>query len=88
MEIFEVIFAALGVGISVITFFLKKESRRVDQIEDSMLQVQKNLTRNNCRDDERWHWVDKNMEDRREDIRKLFDLIRDVEQRACDDRRK
>jgi len=88
MEISEVIFAALGVGISVITFFLKKESRRVDQIEDSMLQVQKNLTRNNCRDDERWHWVDKNMEDRREDIRKLFDLIRDVEQRACDDRRK
>ena len=88
MELSEIILFALGIGISVISFFLKKESRRTDQMEAHILEMQRSLTRNNCRDDERWRWLDKNMEDRRCDVRKLFDMIREVEHRACDDRKK
>lgn len=84
MEYSDIIIAIIGIGISVIAFFLKKESRRVDRMEKAILEIQKNLTRNNCRDDERWHWVDKNMEDRRNDIRKLYDMIREVERTACE----
>ena len=88
MELSEIILIALGLGISAISFFLKKEARRISQMEIHILEMQKSLTRNNCRDDERWHWVDKNMEDRRCDIRKLFDMIREVEHRACDNQNK
>ena len=88
MEYSDIIIASIGIGISVITFFLKKESRRVDRMEKAILDIQRNLTRNNCRDEERWHWVDKNMEDRRKDIRKLFDMIREVEAKACENSHK
>lgn len=84
MEYSDIIIAAIGIGISVITFFLKKESRRVDRMEEKMLSIQQNLTRNNCRDDERWRWLDKNMDDRRADIRKLYDFVRQVEHKACE----
>jgi hypothetical protein len=33
---------------------------------------------NDTRDKERWKWIEKNMEDRRQDIRKLYDMVQEL----------
>ena len=75
MEYSEYILIGIGTAISVIGFFLKRESKRLDALEDIINEVNVTLAKNEVRDKERWESSNKRLEDRRADIRKLFDII-------------
>jgi len=49
--------------------------RRLRDLEDRVHRLENDLTKNSCQDRERWYWISKNLEDRRQDVQKLFDLI-------------
>jgi len=71
MEISHYMFAGVGVAISVLAFFLKKNKLEIDQMRESMRKLELNETRNN----ERIRTLMKTVEDRRRDIQKIFDKI-------------
>ena len=73
MEISDVVFLALGLMVSVVAFFLKKESSRVDRISKQVRDIEIDLAKNDARDAERWNQVSKVLEDRRQDSIKLFE---------------
>ena len=73
MEITDVVFLALGLMVSVVAFFLKKESSRVDRISKQVRDIEIDLAKNDARDSERWNQVSKVLEDRRQDSIKLFE---------------
>ena len=64
-------FAGVGVAISVLAFFLKKNKLEIDQMRESMRKLELNETRNN----ERIRTIMKTVEDRRRDVQKIFDKI-------------
>ena len=68
-------FLGVGVAISVIGFFLKKEAQKAKQMEDKLRNLEVALARNSARDDERWTTYSKVLEDRRQDVMKLFDKL-------------
>ena len=65
----------IGMVVSIITYFIKKESKKLQDLGEDVRELEKDLTKNNCKDSERWYWIQKNLEDRREDCRKLYDLV-------------
>jgi hypothetical protein len=71
MEISHYMFAGVGVAISVLAFFLKKNKLEIDQMRESMRKLELNETRNN----ERIRTLMKTVEDRRRDVQKIFDKI-------------
>lgn len=71
MEISHYMFAGVGVAISVLAFFLKKNKLEIDQMRESMRKLELNETRNN----ERIRTLLKTVEDRRRDVQKIFDKI-------------
>ena len=75
MEVSEYILIGVGTCLSVLGYFLKKESRRVSEIESKVEKLSIQAATNNVRDEERWSQTDKRLEDRRQDIRKLYDLV-------------
>lgn len=82
MEGQDIIVTILGVVISVLGWFIRREVLRVEtkilQLKDQVRELQIEWQINDTRDIERWRWIDKNMEDRRQDIRKLFDGIHEL----------
>jgi cell division protein FtsB len=75
MEITEVIFVALGLMVSVVAFFLKKESNRVDRLSKQIRDIEIDLAQNDARDVERWRETQKLLEDRRLDSIKIFEKL-------------
>jgi hypothetical protein len=75
MEYNEYILAGIGTAISVIGYFLKKESSRLRELQEQINNVQITLAKNEVRDYERWESTNKRLEDRRMDVRKLYDLV-------------
>ena len=75
MEITEVIFVALGLMVSIVAFFLKKESNRVDNLSGKLRQIEIGLAKNEARDSERWVQIQKLLEDRRLDSIKIFEKL-------------
>jgi len=69
------IFLGVGVAISVLGFFLKKEARKADSLDQRLGKVETDLAKNEARDLERWIVANKLMEDRRVDIQKLFEKL-------------
>ena len=69
------IFLGVGVAISVLGFFLKKEARKADNLDQRLGNVETDLAKNEARDLERWIVANKLMEDRRVDIQKLFEKL-------------
>ena len=65
----------IGVVVSIISYFLKNKMRRLRDLEERVHRLENDLTKNSCQDRERWYWISKNLEDRRQDVQKLFDLI-------------
>ena len=78
MEYNEYILIGIGTAISVIGYFLKRENKRLEEMEDLINSINLNLAKNEVRDAERWKSVDKRLEDRRLDVRKLYDLVQKV----------
>ena len=64
-------FAGVGVALSVLAFFLKKNKVEIDLLRESVRLLELNDTRNN----ERIRTLLKTTEDRRKDIQKIFDKI-------------
>ena len=71
----EYIFIGIGVFLSIIGYFLKRENQRIHTIESLVNEINITLAKNEVRDSERWQQINKRLEDRRMDIRKIYDLI-------------
>ena len=69
------IFLGVGVAISVLGFFLKKEARKADNLDQRLGNVETDLAKNAARALERWIVANKLMEDRRVDIQQLFEKL-------------
>ena len=76
MEVSEYVLIGFGTCLSVLGFFLKKESKRFSEVKAKVEVVCISLAQNEVRDTERWAITDKRLEDRRNDIRKLYDISR------------
>jgi hypothetical protein len=75
MELSEYILIGVGTCLSILGFFLKKESRRLSGVAEKVDEMNITLAKNEVRDIERWRSIDKRLEDRRADVRKLYDLV-------------
>jgi len=64
-------FVGVGVTLSILAFFLKKNKNEID----SMKGVLRDIEIVNARQQERLATLDKVAEDRRRDVQKLFELI-------------
>ena len=71
----EFILIGIGTAISVIGYFLKRENKRLEEMEDLINKINVTLAKNEVRDTEINKSVEKRLEDRRNDIRKLYDLV-------------
>jgi len=75
MEFNDFVFIGIGTAISVIGYFLKRENQRLITMEKIIHEINLTLSKNEALDVERWSSANKRLEDRREDIRKLYDLV-------------
>jgi hypothetical protein len=75
MEYNEFILIGIGTAISVLGYFLKRENKRLESIELLVNRINVTLAKNEVRDSERNGSIEKRLEDRRADIRKLYDLV-------------
>tara|TARA_R110000824_G_scaffold265390_3_gene454313 strand:+ start:8808 stop:9059 length:252 start_codon:yes stop_codon:yes gene_type:complete len=75
MEYNEFILVGIGTAISVIGYFLKRENQRLEALEGLVNEINITLAKNDVRDAERHRSIEKRLEDRRMDIRKIYDLI-------------
>jgi len=75
MEVEEIILIALGTMVSVVAFFLKKENIRVEKLVEKVRILEISLAKNGARDCERWSQTSKLLEDRRQDIHKIYEII-------------
>ena len=75
MNLSEYVLIGIGTAISVIGYFLKRENRKLDALEKKVGDINVTLAKNDVRDKERWEQTNKRLEDRRVDVRKLYDLV-------------
>ena len=75
MEFNDFVFIGIGTAISIIGYFLKRENQRLVTMEKIIHEINLTLSKNEALDVERWSSANKRLEDRREDIRKLYDLV-------------
>ena len=75
MEYNEFILIGIGTAISVLGYFLKRENKRLEAVELLVNQINVTLAKNEVRDSERNKSMEKRLEDRRADVRKLYDLV-------------
>ena len=71
MDTTSYIFVGIGVALSVVGFFLKRIKEEVDIVKARNARLEINQARNF----EKIHNLEKLTEDRREDIKKLFEKI-------------
>ena len=75
MQYNELILIGIASAISLIGYFLKRENKRLQTMEELTNKINVTLAKNEVRDAERHHSIEKRLEDRRMDIRKLYDLV-------------
>ena len=75
MEVEKIILVALGMMVSMVAFFLKKESLKVDRLSKRVQHMEIDLAKNCARDSERWVQTTKLLEDRRTDVIKIFEKL-------------
>ena len=66
---------AMGMMVSVIAFFLKRESMKVEKLSNKLREIEVDLAKNGARDSERWIQTTRLFEDRRQDVVKIFEKI-------------
>ena len=76
MEVDSYIFLGVGVAISVLGFFLKKEAKKAAELEERVKNLEVSWAKNEARDSERYAQHEKLLEDRRLDCIKLYDLTK------------
>lgn len=77
----DYIFLGVGVAISVLGFFLKKEARKTQQMDERLQELGLKIAKNDVRDAERWTNTLKLLEDRREDIKSIFAKLEEKKRR-------
>ena len=75
MEVEKIVLVALGMTVSIVAFFLKKESVKVDRLSKRIQQIDIELAKNSVKDSERWSQTQKLLEDRRTDVIKIFEKL-------------
>ena len=75
MEIEKIVLIGLGMMVSMVAFFLKKESMKIDRLSKRIQQMEIDLAKNSARDAERWTQTTKLLEDRRTDVIKIFEKL-------------
>ena len=75
MEISEYVFVGIGACFSIIGYFLKRENKKLESMEALINKINLTLAQNDVRDSERWGQVVKQLEDRRIDVRNLYDMV-------------
>jgi hypothetical protein len=75
MEINEILMIAMGIMVSVIAFFLKRESMKIEKMSNKLRDIEVDLAKNGARDTERWIQTTRLLEDRRQDVVKIFEKI-------------
>jgi hypothetical protein len=75
MEVEKIVLIALGMMVSMVAFFLKKESIKVDRLSKRIQEIEIDLAKNTARDSERWNQTTKLLEDRRVDVIKIFEKL-------------
>jgi hypothetical protein len=71
MEVSTYMFAGVGVALSVLAFFLKKNKVELDLIKETV----RKLELKDAMNSERIRTLLKTVEDRRRDVQKIFDKI-------------
>ena len=71
MEVSSYMFVGVGVAISVLGFFLKKNKAEIEVMKDRLRQNELALTKI----EERTKNISKVVEDRRVDIQKIFEIV-------------
>ena len=79
MEYNEFILIGIGAAISVIGYFLKRENKRLEEMENLVNNINVVLAKNDVRDSERWESINKRLEDRRMDVRKIYDILSKIQ---------
>jgi len=77
----DYIFLGVGVALSVLGFFLKKEARKSAENDTRISTLEVLLAKNEVRDRERWKMCNKVLEDRRDDVKVLFSKFDEFERR-------
>ena len=77
-ELQPYVFLGVGVAISVLGFFLKKEAAKSAACEKRLTDLEVQVAKNEVRDCERWKVAEKLLEDRRNDIKNLFKKLNDL----------
>ncbi len=72
MEFHSYIFLGVGVAISVLGFFLKKEARKSAENDLRIAKLEREVATNEALDSERWATCNKLLEDRRDDVKTIF----------------
>lgn len=75
LELSEIIFILLGLMLSIVAFFLKRESQKIDGLSKKLRLMEVDLAKNSAKDGERWRETQKLLEDRRIDIIKIFEKL-------------
>lgn len=75
MEFHNYIFLGVGVAISVLGFFLKREAKKTGDMDARISTLEVLMAKNEVRDCERWRVAHKLMEDRRNDVVKIYDKL-------------
>jgi len=64
-------FAGVGVTLSILAFFLKKNKNEIDTLKDHL----RDMELEHAKQEEKLHFLEKVSEDRRKDIQKIFEKI-------------
>ena len=65
----------MGTMVSIVAFYLKRESLKVEKISSKMRRMEVDLAKNDARDCERWVQIQKLLEDRRHDIMRIYETL-------------
>ena len=75
MELESYMFLGVTVALSVLGFFLKKEAKKSEDMNQRIGTLEILMAKNEVRDCERWKVAHKLMEDRRDDVVKIYDKL-------------
>ena len=71
----EILIIGVGILVSVIAFYLKRESLKIQRLGSKIRRMEVDLAKNGARDAERWEQTQKLLEDRRTDVVRLFEKM-------------
>ena len=75
MEMQETLMIGVGILVSVIAFYLKRESLKIERLGSKIRRMEVDLAKNGARDAERWEQTQRLLEDRRTDVVRLFEKM-------------